>query len=189
VDSSPGQGKGAPWPETMVDPRPPIEVPVGSGVSIKIQLHWVGKSGPILTGDESQTNIEVENLSATTPVSGSLALTMGLPSPGTGWFANPHRVVTFRVAPGEKRNFDVPNEWLYVEGKAVYLLDSVTITGLQPNSVINRGDPLMSFTIFERSSYLQQQNQSRTTMYLALAAVLAAAASAAIAAYVALHPS
>lgn len=167
----------------MVDERPPVDIPLPGDRPIRVSMKRTAGSGPVLTGDHSKFSISVDNSRRTQPLKGVLHLEMGLGSPTPAWGANPKDLVRFEVAAGKTREFPVRDQWLFVEGKAVYVLTGLDLEGLRHNTHLDVTHPLASFTVFERSTYTSQRNRSWITLLLAATAAVAST----IAALVALH--
>jgi len=169
----------------MADMRKLVKVPIPGDGTFSIELHWGAGSGPVLTGDDSKVKATVRVDGVKTKVKGSFQLKTNLTSPLTGWLATPTRWFAFEVEPGTETTVEVDNDWMFVEGKVVYMLTAIQISGLQPNDTITVEHPIGSFTVFERSTYMDAQANSRWTLRLAAAAAAAAIASAILAAVVA----
>jgi hypothetical protein len=169
----------------MADMRKPVTVPIQGVGTFSLELHWGAGSGPVLTGDDSMVKATVRVDGTNAKVKGGIQLKTTLTSPLTGWSATPTRWFRFEVDPGAETTVEVDNDWMFVEGKVVYLLTAIRISGLQPNDTIPVDHPIGSFTVFERSTYIDAQSTSRRTLWLAGAAAAAAVASAILAAVVA----
>ena len=165
----------------MADVRKPVKIELPGGHDFWVSMKWRGGSGPVLSGDCSKFTVIIDNTGAGRALKGSLALQMGLTSPFTGWAARPSRVIPFAVGPRAKACVEIPDEWLFVEGKLVYILKGCDVEGLEPNSNISLEHPLASLTVFERSTHVADRNRSWITLLLAGTAAVASIVAAAAA--------
>ncbi|HLN51557.1 MAG TPA: hypothetical protein VK455_05835, partial [Thermoplasmata archaeon] len=117
------------------------------------------------------------------PLSGNLSLVLGVVSPNSAMGARPRDIKQFAVGPGKQQEIQLDDQWMFVEGKAVYMLTGCHIDGLTPNPDVTLEHPLASFTVFERSTFYSDRRRSWTTLLLAAVAAVAST----IAAIAALH--
>ena len=171
--------------QPMVDARSPVKVDTPSGKPLIVRMHWDGHLGPVLTGEESNLHIVIENTDPEHEVKGTFILEWHFVPPWEGLQVHTTHTIPFTAPPHRTVQAPVPHEWLFAEGKAYYTLHACSITGFHPHEVTLLDHPLLAFTILERSTYEAEHARSVTTLVLAVVAavgsVVAAVASLALA--------
>ncbi len=172
---------------TQPDCRPPIELSSPNTNSVRVGMRWKGPHGTVLTGSESHFGVRIERVEGRNPVHGRLTFQMRLASRYSQLQANPVRQMEFVIdAEQDWTEVELPDEWLFVEGKAVYILTNAVISGKGDELyAVPAEHPLASLTVFERSTYSRQQRTSWAT--LILSGVAAFASVTAATAYIALR--
>ena len=155
-----------------------MEISVPGAAKFTAAMKWNGQRGPVLTGDCSKFTLLITNLSVSQPLNGAITLEMGLVSP-TGWRASPTRTFRVDAGPGQEIQIPIPDDWMFVEGKVVYVLKHGSFSSTQSSLSIPLDHPLASFTVFERSTFHSDRIKTWTTLLLAAVAAVASFIAAA----------